>query len=456
MAGIGFELRNIMRDDTYWGLLRAYTYAGVISSGPWLLSIMAILLIGILSNPVVVPSFLITQFQTSLTYLIAASLILSGALQLAFTRYISDRLFEQDRNRVLPNFNGALFVTTLASGSLSFPFAIFLFPDQSPLFRLLFASSFVILNNIWIATTLLSGLKAYRTILLLFAGGYGITVVSSLTMRPFGLEGLLGGFFFGQFLLLLGMFFTIAYSYQSDRFIEFDFLEKGRLPLFLVFPGIFYNAAIWSDKVMFWYHPNTSQAIIGPLRASPIYDLPIFLAYLSILPGMAVFLVRMETDFVEYYDRFYDAVREGGSLGFIREMHDEMVRTAREGIFDIMKIQSLATLVSFVAGPLVLRTLGISELYLPLLYVDLVSSGLQVVMLGILNLNFYLDRRKRVLLLTTLLFLLNVLFTSLSMAIGPFFFGYGFAVALLVTVAIGMVLLNRDFDRLEYETFMLQ
>lgn len=456
MAGIGFELRNIMRDDTYWGLLRAYTYAGVISSGPWLLSIIAILVIGILSNPVVVPSFLITQFQTSLTYLIAASLILSGALQLAFTRYISDRLFEQDRGRVFPNFNGALLVTTFVSGTLSFPFAIFLFPEQSPLFRLLFGSSFVILNNIWIATTLLSGLKAYRTILLLFAGGYGVTVLSSLAMRPFGIEGLLGGFFFGQFLLLLGMFFTIAYSYQSDRFIEFDFLVKGRLPMFLVLPGIFYNGAIWSDKILFWYHPNTSQAIIGPLRASPIYDLPIFLAYLSILPGMAVFLVRMETDFVEYYDRFYDAVREGGSLGFIREMHDEMVRTARDGIFDIMKIQSLAMLVSVVAGPAVLKALGISELYLPLLYVDLVSAGLQVVLLGILNLNFYLDRRKRVLLLTTLMFVLNIAFTLLSMALGPFFFGYGFAMALLVTVAIGMVLLNRDFDRLEYETFMLQ
>lgn len=456
MAGIGFELRRIIQKDTYWGLFRAYTYAGIISSGPWLLSIIAILLLGILSNPVVVPPFLITKFQTSLTYLIALSLILTGSLQLAFTRYVSDRLFEQDRNRVFPNFNGAVFVTTLVSGVISFPFAIFCFPEQSPVFRLLFGASFVVLCNIWVSTTLLSGLKAYRTILLLFTVGYGVTVILGLLFRPFGLEGLMGGFFIGQFLLLLGMFFTVAYSYRSDRFMEFHFLKKGTLPAFLILPGILYNAAIWADKFIFWFHPGTSQEIVGPLRASLIYDLPIFLAYLSIVPGMAVFLVRMETDFVEYYDRFYDAVRDGGSLQYIRKTHDEMVRTAREGIFDIMKIQSLAALLCFIAGPATLRILGISELYLPLLYIDVISAGLQVVLLGILNINFYLDRRKRTLTLSALLLLLNALLTGVSITMGPFFFGYGFAMALLTTVAVGMVLLNRDFEQLEYETFMLQ
>jgi len=456
MAGIGFELRKLFRQDTYWGVLRAYTYAGIISSGPWLLSIIGIMLLGILSSPIVFPSFLITQFQTCLTYLIALSLILTGTIQLALTRYISDRLFEHDRRRVLPNFNGTILLTTGVSGLLAYPAAILLFPEQSVVFRLLLGGCFVVLSNIWIATILLSGLKNYRAIVAYFALGYGLTVITGMLLRPFGLEGLMGGFFIGQFVLLMGLYFTICHAYPSDRFVEFDFLHRKRLPAFLIIPGICYNAGIWMDKFVFWFNPATSQSIIGPLRASLIYDLPIFLAYLSIVPGMAVFLVRMETDFVEFYDKFYDAVREGGSLQYIREMHDEMVRTAREGIFDIMKIQSLAILVCILAGPATLRALGISELYLPLLYVDVVSAGLQVVLLGLLNINFYLDRRPRVLLLTVLLLVLNLLFTALSIMLGPYYFGYGFAAALLVTVVVGMVLLNRDFELLEYETFMLQ
>ena len=101
---------------------------------------------------------------------------------------------------------------------------------------------------------------------------------------------------------------------------------------------------------MFWYYPPTSQQIIGGLRASLIYDLPVFLSYLSIIPGMAVFLVRIETDFVEYYDKFFDAVRGGGSLEYIESMRNEMVYAIQAGLGEIAKVQTLAVLVTLWPG----------------------------------------------------------------------------------------------------------
>ena len=73
---------------------------------------------------------------------------------------------------------------------------------------------------------------------------------------------------------------------------------------------------------------------------------------------MAVFLVRLETDFVEYYEKFYDAVRKGGTLQHIENMRNEMVYSARQGILEIIKIQSITVLIVFVAGPSLLRMLG--------------------------------------------------------------------------------------------------
>ena len=224
----------------------------------------------------------------------------------------------------------------------------------------------------------------------------------------------------------------------------------------LMLTGLFYNLGIWVDKFIFWFHPVTGSQVIGPLRASLVYDLPVFMAYLSIIPGMAVFLVRMETDFVEYYDKFYEAVREGGTLNHIQEMKDEMVRVAREGLYDIVKIQGITTIVVIVAGRQLLHIAGISEIHFPLLSIQVVATGFQVVLLGILNVFFYLDRRKRVLLLTSLFATLNLVFTLFSISMGPYFYGYGFALALLVVLALGMLLLDRDLKRLEYETFMLQ
>jgi uncharacterized membrane protein len=187
-----------------------------------------------------------------------------------------------------------------------------------------------------------------------------------------------------------------------------------------------------------------------------IYDMPVFLAYLSIIPGMAVFLVRFETDFVEWYDKFYNAVRDGGSLEEIARMRDEMVFAVRQGLFDIVKIQTLSVLVMVVFAPTIFEKLGISPLYLPLFYVDAVAASMQVALLAVMNVFFYLDRRRAVLATVALLSVLNVVLSIVSLKLGVAFYGYGFAAALLITLVFSLRVLERKISRLEYETFMLQ
>ncbi len=457
MAGIGFELRRTLRKNTLISLVQAYAYAGVIGSGPWVFSIVGILLIGIFSASVVVPGVLVTQFQTSVTYLVASSLILTGLVQLAFTRFISDRLFEKRRDMVLPNLHGVLLVVLLVSGALGSLAIFVVLPGQGVLYRLLMLAGFTLMCAVWVLTVLLSGMKRYKTIVMLFGGAYALIVISALLLRPWGLEGLLGGFVLGNYVLLVGMWILVVREFNpSGPIIAFDFAQRKFLYPSLMAIGLLYNVGIWADKFMFWYFQPTSQAIIGSLRASLIYDMPVFLSYLSIIPGMAVFLVRIETDFVEFYDKFYDAVRSGGSLEHIESMRDEMVFSIQQGLGEIAKIQTLAVLVTFVAGPSILDLLGISRLYLPLLHVQVIGAGLQVGLMAILNVFFYLDQRRTVLLLCVQFVVLNTVMTGFTLYQGAALYGYGFALATLITLATGLALLTRSLNKLEYRTFMLQ
>jgi uncharacterized membrane protein len=456
MAGIGFELRKMLRRDTLLGLMQAYTYAGLIGAGPWILSIVGILLIGVLSLPFVLPTGLITQFQVSVTYLISLSLVLTGPLQLAFTRFTSDRLFEKREDLVLPNFHAVAFVVTAVSTVLGSLAVIFLFPQQTAAYRLLMLAGFVVMGNIWIATIFLSGMKQYMSIIVVFFIGYSITTGAALTLNTFGLTGLLSGFVFGQTTLLAGLLALIYRDYRSDHFISFEiFWKRYRYPS-LMLTGLLYNLGVWVDKFMFWYAPGTGQPVIGPLRASIIYDIPVFLAYLAIIPGMAVFLMRIETDFVEYYDAFYKAVREGASLQHIERMHNAMVEALRNGIWEIIKVQTIAAMMLFAAGTILLAWLRISTLYLPLLYIDVIAASMQVVFMGTINVFFYLDKRKIVLSLVAAFVVLNAFLTTLTLELNPAYYGYGFAGSLLVVVLASLYLLDRKLESLEYETFMLQ
>jgi polysaccharide biosynthesis protein PelG len=457
MAGIGFELRRLLRKNTLLGLVEAYAYAGIIGSGPWVFSIIGILLVGIFSASIVVPSILVTQFQTSVTYLVASSLILTGLVQLAFTRFVSDRLFEKKREVILPNLNGLMLIVVMVASVIGTFCLFILLPELGLLYRLLMLAGFVLMCAVWVMTVFLSGMKRYKAIVILFGCAYALIVLTALWWRPHGLEGLLAGFVFGHLILLAGMWvLTVREFNPQGKLISFEFADSKKLYPSLMAIGLLYNLGIWVDKFMFWYFPPTSDPIIGHLRASLIYDLPVFLSYLSIIPGMAVFLVRIETDFVEFYDKFYDAVRGGGSLEYIENMRDEMVYSIQQGLSEIGKIQTLAVLATFVAGPALLGWLGISQLYLPLLYVQVIGAGLQVGLMAILNVFFYLDQRRIVLFLCIEFVVLNVALTGLTLWFGAALYGYGFALSVLITLATGLVLLSRQLNRLEYETFMLQ
>jgi polysaccharide biosynthesis protein PelG len=437
-------------------LVQAYAYAGLISSGPWVLSILGLVAIGIVSVNVAVPELQITQFQVSVTYLIMVSLIFTGFVQLGFTRWVSDQLFSLRKDIIVPNFAGVMFVVCTVGGAMAVLLAFTAFEGESVLYRALMVSGFVTMCGVWVATIFMSGLKFYKTIVGLFAGGYGVSVAVAFAFRSEGLEGLLFGYISGQFLMLMGMCLVVLRSFPASGLVAFDCFRPGAMYVSLIWVGAIFNFAIWADKIVFWLNPGTSSHVIGPLRASVIYDLPIFLAYLSIIPGMAVFLVRFETDFVEWYDKFYGAVRKGGSLEEIASMRDGMVLAIRQGLFEIVKMQTLAVLVMVVFAPAIFEALKISTLYLPLFYVDVVAASLQVALLAVMNVFFYLDKRMHVLLVVSVLAACNIGFTMLSLAMGAVFYGYGFAFAVLLSLLLALLMVERTLARLEYETFMLQ
>lgn len=455
MAGIGFEIRKILDKQSLLSVLEAYGYAALIGSGPWVLSVIGVMVIGIMSFGLVIPQSLIVQFLVSVTYLMATSLTLTGVLQLLFTRFIADRLFEKKQHIIFSNLMGALWLTIVVSGICG-ALVLWLLFNESILYELLMLTNFVVLCGLWIVVIFLSSMKAYRAIVALFFVGYTIAVLASLALTPFGLVGLLSGILLGHGFLFFSFLYLIVREYPGDRFIEFDFLNRKKVFLSLALTGLFFNAAVWIDKFIFWFTPETSQAVIGPLRASIIYDLPIFLAYLSIIPGMAVFLVRMEADFAEHYDNFYRSVREGDTLHHIWYLKDRMIYTARQGIFEIFKVQGTTVMIIFLLGKDILELIGISTLYLRLLYIDVVGVSMQVLLLAILNVMFYLDYRKLALAVCALFFISNAILSYVSIQLGAAFYGYGFAVSVTLTVLVGLFILSKKLERLEYETFMLQ
>ena len=453
MAGIGFELRKYLNDDTFTGTLKAYGFAGLISAGPWVLSILGVMLIGIVALIRDASGTSIEQFTTSITWVMASSLVLTGLLQLVFTRFIADRLFEQKIDVINANLLGAITLTTLVSGAIGVVLALTLF-EESFAYEMLMLANFVTLSNIWIVVIFIAGLKQFKLILYAFAVGYGSTLLLSVLLLPYGLTGLLTGLLTGHGVLLFMMFGFVLPEHPFRGQLRFDFLKPKLVFPSLIAIGLLYNSGMWIDKLLFWLSPGTSESVIGPLRASYIYDLPIFLAYLSIIPGMAVFLLRIETDFAESYDRFFSAVRGNASLHEIEQLGNGMVTAVREGLHQIVRVQGATILLLYVLGPTIIQWLGISQEYVHLYYINLVGVGAQVLLLAILNVLFYLDKLRYALILTSVLFSSNALFTLITLRLDPEYYGYGFGLSMTLSAFTGVILLARELENIEFRTFM--
>ncbi len=452
MAGIGFALRRLGK-DSYSELISKYLLAGIIGSGPWLISIVSMLFIGLWAQQFGGNELVVTQFLATVTYLMAGSLIVSSMLQLLFVRFIADRLFEKKSEAVVPNVMGALLVTTCVTGALGIAFVSVGFSGFIA-YRVLLVVAFVALSNVWILSVLLSGMKAYRSVVLVFLAGYAINVITGIALERLGLAGYLAGFCLGHVVMIFAMLTLVFREYPAQRLIAFDFLKRKNVFLELSLTGAVFNLAVWVDKFVFWANPVTSEQLIGPIRYSVVYDVPVFVAYLSVVPGMAVFLVRIETDFAEAYERFYAAVREGDSLDALDRLRTRLVDAARAGIYDIFRIQGLTAAVMLLVGRQVLAAFHIPGFYDYLFKIDVIGVAFQVVLLGIFTILFYLDYRRLVLVLCLVFLVLNVGLSIASQALGPRFYGFGFAISTALTSLISLGALSRKLDRLEYETFM--
>ncbi len=455
MAGIGFELEKLLRSKTYTSALHAYTYAILVSAGPWLFSVIAILLVALATEIPGVRTPAMLQFKTLIIYMISSTLIMSSTFQFSFTRYIADRKYEKKIRLIKPNFNGACLLLGLFSGFIGLLLVYFVLPGVDLSIRALVWLTLVILSLIWLSTVCLSGLRAYRQIIVSFFVGYAVVIIACYFMRFFYLKGFLCGFLLGQFVILVMLMLTFYNHYPSRLPLRFNFMKPSPTLIYLIFASVFYNAGVWVDKYLFWYLGAGHARVIGLLNESLIYDTPIFIATMSTIFGMAFFFLAIETSFIHSYKRLFDEICGGFTLNEIYETHNELVDKSRNILFGVIKIQGMLAFIFYVMGTPILGSMHVDIFYIYILNILMLALALNVVYWAVMEMLFYLDKYKYCCYLNLLFLVSNFFFTWLSIKLNIFYYGFGLAASFFVTTVASMIALNLAYRKLEYNVFAL-
>lgn len=452
MAGIGFALRTLMRKDTLWAIFESMLHGIIAVAGPWFFTIIGMALPALLFTSAESKS-VTDQFVTILLYVFSVSLTLTSPVAIGLTRHVSDCLYQKRESEISASLIGAVFLCFLCAS----PVAIFgmVYLDLPFEIRVLTLFSYGLVTMNWIVAPMLSTIRQFRALTLAYALG---TLIFWLTIRGqhrISTAELLVGFNLGVCVtnaLICGL---VLHSFPGQTWPSKRLLQSMMRYWDLLLGGLLYGAGIWVDKWLMWTAPEHSE-LAGGLVTYPTYDTVAFLAYVTTVPAMALFIIEAETSFHQSCRQLYDLIQEHAALQTLNRARLNTIDVFRATCRDVAFLQICITALVLLLPTLLLDALGVAHSGVFMFRFCALGAAFQ---LGVMILSIglhYFDSRRTILQINALFLAANALFTWLALRVGLRWYGFGYFIAGLTTFVVAYWLMTVTFRDMLYLAFVRQ
>jgi uncharacterized membrane protein len=382
-------------------------------------------------------------------YSYAFSLFIFGGGHYIFTRLLADLIYLKKDRQVA----SLLVMSCLIVAGLSVGIAAAAITRISPaglvrplLFKILAAAFFVIINVAWLLMIFISLLKKYVAIFLVFLGGMILSVSGVLILgRILAMAGAMLGFAAGQAFTVILLFILSFQEYRPGEVAEAIKALGAYFPKyrFLFLSGLFYYWGIWIDKMVFW-------AVLGQkapgtfFRLFETYDIPVYLANLTMIPGLVYFIVVLETDFYSYLKKFLQSL-SGGILNEIQNRKNTMLQKLKTGLREQSLFQGVITAAFLILAPSLSRLF--SDIDVSLLRITMLAVVFQLLFLTEMTFLFYFERYSASFLAALAYFLVNLGGSLATVVFGTDLFGFSYLAAGIVASAFCAAYLFRTIHK---------
>lgn len=441
LAGIGFKLRKMMRKESLILDIAAVLCSVLITSGPWVIS--SAYLFWILTTFKSVSGF----FLGVVTYSFIFSMMIVGAFSFLLMRHLADLLFLKNYKGIFGTYKASLFIvltiSLLASG-------IFFVVNNQYTSReiILGIYTFLAVSVIWVDVVFLEVVENYLSVIVSFLVGFSSAIMLSFSLKDKPL-GLLIAFDFGVLIILFMLSFLLLRSFGTEGKANFELIKAARKYPENPLIGIFYYAAVWIDDLIAWKF--FGKEIAPGFYFAKEYDMPMFLAYIFIIPTLVLFVLLIETEFYADYKAFYSNIISNKKLDEIELQHKRLQSSLTYSLRVIWVMQLVVFIIGMLVSPLLSAHIFKSDMATFVFKTGLFGSSMNAIFLTYLLIVLYFDYRKLALRGTLFVFFSNFVISFATMKNFP---GVGFAISFSLGVVYFMMHFN--IRNLLYITFAKQ
>ena len=456
MAGIGFELRKAIRQDSIKSKVSGYMGAAFSSSGSVLVGIVLFFFIQLAAKYENIQQEIIDQFMCFVTNTMFFSMVIVSIFSLVISRYVSNRIYEVQYEKITPSFIGATAVISILGGLI---FSVFMGVSGlsiNEMVALLFL--FLILSLCWLLMSYVTLIRDYKWVVVAYLTAFVVSMILLSILCLCNSLGLL------QMILVLGIGFAVvdiilfraiyrAFPKQDNSF--FSFFNEFRTSPALGVVGLFMMIGMLGHFWVTWFTSTESLVGAGLFRFGPNYDFPAIVAYFSTIPASIYFITAFETSFSEKYQRYFYVLGHGGTVDDVNSSRESMFEAIRLGIRRMFQIQLVTCLLFITVGAkfLAVINIGMTELMLDTFRMFCVGYSLYFIANTLFMLHLYFMNENKVVWSTLLFAAATSISAFFSAKYLPGTYGFGFTVVCALLVVVFGVQLVKHLSKLEYHVF---
>ncbi len=368
MAGIGVRLNRIYEKNTLTSNLVGIGYSVVITVAPMIFVILAIFCMQIVLDVSKCGYAARELFACTVLYIFIFSMLMASPFNSVFSRYMSDIIFEERYEDIMPCFYVGMLMNTGFGALFGIPFCVreYLVSNVSGLYVFTSYCGYLALILVFYAMLYLSICKDYPKISFFFAVGMILTVIlSAVFVYVFHMEktyAMLLALTIG-FLLIACLETALIRSYFREnsgryRLIFHYFVRFWKL----VLTNFLYTLGLYIHNFVFWT-TNLRMVVAKSFVCVTSYDMATCLAMFTNISASMIFISRVEMHFHERYKLYSEAVIGGRNMD-IQLTKNRMFRQMGEELSSLVRIQFFVSIIVYFICVILLPAFGFGGLVL--------------------------------------------------------------------------------------------